>query len=733
MKKTKFFILLAAMIAVCALCAACGGNNGKTYKVSFDSNGGSEVPLQTVIEGKAAVEPKEPKKNNYVFDSWYLGEKPYDFTAKVNDDIELIASWIKADSLYSTVTFLMEDKSFTQTVMIGGKAIEPRTPQKKGSIFEGWYVNGEPFDFSAKITADLTLTARFKTLTAATVRFDTDGGNEIGDITVYTGDKVIRPDDPVRHLYKFIGWQNEDGTSYDFSAPVVGDLTLVAAWVSVFQFNSKTQTIVDAPAAEGRIEFPALIGGVPVLKLGEELFKDNEKITEVIIGGFISEIGRNAFNNCPNLSKVTFRAGDNPEALTIPASCFKDCRQLAEVKFEGQIKSISSEAFMNCRSLSAIDLTAVTNPQGVGSYAFAGTGLTAVNSASLQSFGTYAFYQCQNLSAVTLNEGFKTLDNYCLAETALSSLTLPASLTKLGDGCLSYTRINSITIPAAVSTLSVLVFTGCERLKTVDVAAANNSYAVFNNVLYNKKQTTLIYAPGFERTSLDIANTVTTINSGSLAQIAGVSRFAVVKGDYDTPLEVKVRAGEKGEQLELKSYSGWKLVTAAPAYSGKLTIAADVVDIDSGFTSSPNITEYAVSEGNDYFIKWGKILYLAGSKMSTSTSTAAKPLAFKLMAADKGNGEIAELMPETVTVGDKTIYATMNLSLSKLVFTDTGFSGIRFSALNFSNPNDKMFANLAGDFKVYIPAGQNDAFFAKITSANVKTQLNGRIVEEQTV
>ena len=63
------------------------------FTVQFDSNGGTKVENQRVMEGTRALKPKNPTKENFVFDAWYLLEEPYDFTASVTKDITLTAHW----------------------------------------------------------------------------------------------------------------------------------------------------------------------------------------------------------------------------------------------------------------------------------------------------------------------------------------------------------------------------------------------------------------------------------------------------------------------------------------------------------------------------------------------------------------------------------------------------------------------------------------------------------------
>ncbi len=65
----------------------------KNYTVTFDTDGGSTVANQTVIEGNKVVKPANPTKDNFTFGGWVLDDKPYDFNSVVNKDLTLKAVW----------------------------------------------------------------------------------------------------------------------------------------------------------------------------------------------------------------------------------------------------------------------------------------------------------------------------------------------------------------------------------------------------------------------------------------------------------------------------------------------------------------------------------------------------------------------------------------------------------------------------------------------------------------
>ena len=68
------------------------------YKVTFNSNGGSEVVTQLVQEGYTATIPEDPMRERYNFAGWYIDEeltKPFSFSTEITADITLYAKWVK--------------------------------------------------------------------------------------------------------------------------------------------------------------------------------------------------------------------------------------------------------------------------------------------------------------------------------------------------------------------------------------------------------------------------------------------------------------------------------------------------------------------------------------------------------------------------------------------------------------------------------------------------------------
>ena len=231
--------------------------NVTRYTVKFDSDGGSNVASQRVIENKQAVEPKKPTKNGYKFVEWDLDNKKYDFKTKVTKDITLKAKW--EEDIQFTVTFNTDggSKIEAKKVKNGEKVAKPANPTKNGYEFVEWLYENRTFNFSTPITKDITLTARYqvKTVTPTptptktpettptptpvvkyTVTFDSNGGSNVSSQSIESGKTASAPSNPTRSGYDFVEWQLND-VKYSFSTPVTKSITLKAIWKLQYYFK----------------------------------------------------------------------------------------------------------------------------------------------------------------------------------------------------------------------------------------------------------------------------------------------------------------------------------------------------------------------------------------------------------------------------------------------------------------------------------------------------------------
>ena len=141
-----------------------------TWTVSFETNGGSAVPAQTVPDGYTATQPAAPTKDGFVFAGWYSDAattQAYAFSAPVTANLTLYAKWEEESPAEYTVRFESNGGSAvaSQTVAHGACAAEPAAPTREGCSFDGWYTDAalsQVYDFAAPVTESFTLYAAWK-------------------------------------------------------------------------------------------------------------------------------------------------------------------------------------------------------------------------------------------------------------------------------------------------------------------------------------------------------------------------------------------------------------------------------------------------------------------------------------------------------------------------------------------------------------------------------------------
>ena len=187
--------------------------------IIFD-NDGTKI-IQQVEYGSRAHTPAFDKVEDAEFLGWYDGKTLFNFDTVITKDYLITAK-------YKFVTYnvlININGDITTNVVRANKTIDkPKDPKVKGFKFIGWSVDGEPFDFSTKITKDITITALFDYI-YYTVTFEND--NETSTQKVIEGYIAVKPMSPVKTNKIFDGWYLGD-KEFKFSQPITEDIKLVA-------------------------------------------------------------------------------------------------------------------------------------------------------------------------------------------------------------------------------------------------------------------------------------------------------------------------------------------------------------------------------------------------------------------------------------------------------------------------------------------------------------------------
>ena len=185
-----------------------------TYSVTFVDWDGAVLRSAQVVEyGAAAIPPSNPSREGYTFTGW---DKDF---SNVKSDLTVTAQY--TINVY-TVTFLDKDGKTlkTESVEYGKSATAPDAPVVEGWTFAGW---DKAFNV---VKSDLTVQATYTQNPVYTVTFVDWDGSIIATVKVEEGKSAVKPDDPIREGYTFIGWDKEFDN-------VTSDLTVTALYEEI--------------------------------------------------------------------------------------------------------------------------------------------------------------------------------------------------------------------------------------------------------------------------------------------------------------------------------------------------------------------------------------------------------------------------------------------------------------------------------------------------------------------
>ncbi|MBS4219173.1 InlB B-repeat-containing protein [Bacillus sp. FJAT-49711] len=230
------------------------------YTVEFNSNGGEDVPNVKINHGNKVASPGTPSKDGYTFVNWYsdgLLTTLYDFNEPVTSNIKLYAKWNINKYL---VVFNSNGGSTVASEIVNhnDKVIKPENPTKTGHIFDNWYIDTlftNTYDFDLPIMDNTTLYAKW-TIKQYTVRFESNGGNNVSDINVNFGDKATTPKAPSKLGHTFKGWYTNALLTelYDFQNNVASDMTLYAKW-SINEYNISYESSGGSKVSSEKLNF----------------------------------------------------------------------------------------------------------------------------------------------------------------------------------------------------------------------------------------------------------------------------------------------------------------------------------------------------------------------------------------------------------------------------------------------------------------------------------------------
>ena len=270
--------------------------------------------------------------------------------------------------------------------------------------------------------------------------------------------------------------------------------------------------------------------GVETIAAGA--FSGQGTLTKIDVPASVSEIGEDAFENCPQTKSIDV-AENNANFRSIDGVLFtKDGKEL--VKFPGGhanreyvvpdgVEIIRKGAFCHCPFVKSIVIPASVQTIDVGEFQFdssLGTVDVAENNANYRS-----------IDGVLFSKDGKSLIRYPQRRNN-PSYTIPDGVVSIvGPGFSGTDELKTVVVPESVKKIEAVQFLNCRSLTSIFVAENNANYRSIDGALFSKDGKTLIKCPcGTESDSFAIPEGVETIGKTAFASCHWIQAIVIPDG-----------------------------------------------------------------------------------------------------------------------------------------------------------------------------------------------------------
>jgi len=258
----KSFIIVWMIVFLFAL-AACGETTTDpkaiTYTVTFDVQGGSAVQSIEVNEGATiTLSSYTTSKDAFDFEGWALSATGtvLSGTYTVNNNVTMFAIFT-AQAVEYEITFYDEDGEILDTISFTENSIptynyQPVDTEEWDYTFEGWKTSLESNAVLTTLPAVSADTLYYASVSAVkkqyTITFVTNGGTDVGAITVDYGTEVQQPENPSKEGFKFVSWTSDRALQNTISWPinVTTNTTVYAAWNEKIELGIYLQALLSS-------------------------------------------------------------------------------------------------------------------------------------------------------------------------------------------------------------------------------------------------------------------------------------------------------------------------------------------------------------------------------------------------------------------------------------------------------------------------------------------------------
>lgn len=434
--------------------------------------------------------------------------------------------------------------------------------------------------------------------------------------------------------------------------------------------SDDTITITDYYGSSDVLVIPDTISSLPVSVLDYRAFW-GAPMSTLIMPNTVTNIGTQAFADCPNLTTVTISSN---------------------------VSSIGSAPFQEC-----IGLQMISVDQNNGFYSSIDGVLLTFDQTQLTQ------YPCGKAGEYTVPETVISINEYAFRYAAnLASVVIPDNVVSIASYAFgSCPNLTNVVI-GTVSSIHEWSFQYSENLRSITVDPANPNYCSANGILYNKSKTRLIQYGGGIAGLCEIPASVTSINHDGLMSsylysfsvAAGNSVYCSVDGvlfDKDKTTLVKFPGSRDGSCtipdgtmiIGRKAFGYCKVLST-------LSVPASVTTIESfAFWHCYNLTGIyfrgdAPSVGSSIFaLSYDTTVYYSLDSSGWSTSFSGHPTVLWNPLINASNGTIGihynSFMLSVDGAGSEHIKVEACTNLTDFVWEPVAITNLTGGTVSFSD------------------------------------------------
>ena len=407
-----------------------------------------------------------------------------------------------------------------------------------------------------------------------TVTFDTRGGSEIGPQQIAHGEKVVKPDDPVRPGYNFVDWVDENNDHWVFNGfSVTANITLYAVWSDPIDYvinfvNDDGSLLYSTTSHYGdSLEYP-YSEPTPVSVEDHYSYSFSGWDKDLVVTGnmtfvaqytktytpytavFLAEDGTELYRTAIAEGETPVYVGDLPTKESDGDTIYQFVQWREESRDDDLITY--KPIFDSCTRGLSFDGQIVTGYSGtativnipsrwggydivsIGDNAFEATSVRKVTiPEGVRTIKNYVFNNCQSLKEIILPETLTWIGKNAFYNcVALELDELPSALTNIGNYAFYSCRKISLTVlPDSINYIGSYAFNGCSQITSIVFPSSITQISEYSfghtglKIINIPNNVTFVGQYAFDGTFFSevyIPKSVTTVQTRAFASYSGV-------------------------------------------------------------------------------------------------------------------------------------------------------------------------------------------------------------------